>query len=74
MPFLAMLLCGGALGRTRLGVIQVKIQPANLQAVTKDHPERCALEFFAQGAEHFLPRIRAVVVSELLQLRQPAWR
>ena len=65
---LAVLLRRGALGRAGLRVVEPELQPAHLQAVAQDHPERRALQLLAQRAEHLVPRVGAVVVGQLLEL------
>ena len=64
---LAVLLGGGALGGAGLGVVEPELQPAHLQPVAQDHPERRVLQFLAQRLEHLVPRVRAVVVRQLLE-------
>ena len=64
---LAVLLGGGALGGARLGVVKPELQPAHLQAVAQDHPERRVLQLLAQGPKHLVARVRAVVVRQLLE-------
>ena len=64
---LAVLLGGGALGGARLRVVEAELQPAHLQAVAQDHPERRVLQLLAQRPEHLVPRIGAVVVGQFLE-------
>ena len=53
---------GGALGGARLGIVEPELQPAHFQPVAEEHPKRRVLQFLAQRPEHFVPRVRAVVV------------
>ena len=64
---LAVFLGGGALGGAGLGVEQPELQPAHLQPVAQEHPQRRVRQFLAQRLEHLVPRIRAVVVRQLLE-------
>src|SRR3989344_6275592 len=64
---LAVLFRRGALGRARPRVEQAELQPAHLQPVAQDHPERRALQLLAQRAEYLLARIGAVFVREFLE-------
>ena len=68
MRFSPCFFVGGALGRAGLGVEEPELQPAHLQAVAQDHPERRVLQLLAQRAEHLVPRVGAVVVGQLLEL------
>ncbi len=64
---LGVLLGGGARGGARLGIEEPELQPAHLQAVAEQHPERRVLQFLAQRLEHLVPRVRAVIVLQLLE-------
>ena len=64
---LAVLLGGGALGGARLGIEEPELQPAHLQPVAEEHPERRVLQFLAQRPEDLVPRVGAVVVGQLLE-------
>ena len=64
---LAVLRGGGALDGARLGVVEAELQPAHLQPVAQDHPERRVLQLLAQRPEHLVPRVGAVVVRQLLE-------
>ena len=57
-----------AAGRTRRGIEQPELEPAHLQPMAQQHPQRRAIQLSAQRTEHFIPRIGAVVVLQLLQL------
>ena len=63
MRFSAYFVGGGARGGSRLWVEEPELQSADLEALAQQHPKRRVLQFFAQGFEHFVPRIRAVVLS-----------
>ena len=67
MRFSPYLSDGGALGGAGLGVIEPELQPAHLQPVAQEHPKRRVLQFLAQRLEDLVPRIRAVVVLQLLE-------
>ena len=64
---LAVFLGGGALGGAGLGIEEPELQPAHLQPVAQEHPERRVLQFLAQRLEHLVPRVRAVVVRQFLE-------
>jgi hypothetical protein len=63
---LVVLLAGDALARAWLGVIEPEFQPAYLQPVADEQPERRMLQLFAQSAKHLVPRVFAVILSQLL--------
>ncbi len=46
---------GGAGGGARFGIVETELQPARLQAVAEQHPERSMRQFLSQGAEYFVP-------------------
>ena len=53
--------------RSEAWVVEAELQPAHLQAVAEEHPKRRVLQFLAQGPEHLVPRVRSVVICELLE-------
>ena len=64
---LGVFLGGGTRGGARLGIEEPELQPAHLEAVAQDHPKRRVLQFLAQRLEHFVPRVGAVIVRQLLE-------
>ena len=64
---LGIFLGGGARGGARLGIEEPELQPAHLQPVAQEHPERRVLQFLAQRLEDLVPRVRAVIVRQLLE-------
>ena len=64
---LGVLLGGGARGGAGLGIEEPELQPAHLEPVAEQHPQRRVLQFLAQRLEHLVPRVRAVIVRQLLE-------
>ena len=64
---LAVILGGGTMDRTRLGVIQAQLQRTHLQAAAQQHPQRRVLQRLAQRLEHLIARVGAVVIGQLLE-------
>ena len=64
---LGVFLGGGTGCGARLGIEQPELQPAHLEAVAQQHPKRRVLQFLAQRLEDLVPRVRAVIVLQLLE-------
>ena len=64
---LGVFLGGGAGGGARLGIEEPELQSAHLEAVAQQHPKRRVLQFLAQRLEHLVPRVRAVIILQLLE-------
>ena len=64
---LGVFLGGGTGSGTRLGIEEAELQSAHLETVAQQHPKRRVLQFFAQRLEHFVPRVRAVIVFQFLE-------
>jgi hypothetical protein len=56
-----------ALGGTGLGIEKPELQPAHFQPVAQEHPERRVRQFLAERLEDLVPRVRAVIVLQLLE-------
>ena len=64
---LGVFLGGGTRCGTRLGIKEPELQSAHLEAVAQQHPKRRVLQFLAQRLEHFVPRVRAVIILQLFE-------